>query len=356
MRPSNRASKGPVVTPNTGRDQRPLHRVIYPHRIVGMALTALPVVAVLHQRDASMAAWLFVTFATLVWPHLAYVLAKYSADPRRTEMRSLLIDSAIAGAWPPLMHFNLLPSALLLTLSSMDKISTGIRGLWRRSLPGMLLSLLLCAALTDFAFEPVTAMPVILACLPIMLIHMVSVNLSSHRLLRKVRLQNQELDRLHRVDMLTGLSARTDWEQHAERLMQRSAASGEPIGLLLIDIDEFKQINDRHGHSAGDDALRALANTLRSNLRATDRAGRLGGDEFVVLLPATGAAQAQDIAERLRNAVAYLRLREHPGVRLTISIGVAILDAAPTPLRAWLNAADHALYRAKRNGRNRTMS
>jgi diguanylate cyclase len=270
-------------------------------------------------------------------------------------MRSLPIDSAIAGAWPPLVHFDLLASALLLTLSPMDKVSSGIRGLWRRSLPGMLLSLIVCAALTDFALDPVTIGPVILACLPIMLIHMVLVNLSRHRLLRKVRLQNQEPDRVHRVDM-TGLSARPDWEQHAERLMQRSAAFGEPVGLLLIDIDEFKQINDRHGHAAGDDVLRALTSTLRCNLRATDRVGRLGGDQFVVLLPATGAVQAQDIAERLRNALEYLRLREHPGVSLTISIGVAIVDVEPTPLRAWLNAADHALYRAKRNGRNRTMS
>jgi diguanylate cyclase len=344
------------VKPDARRDRAPLHRVVYPFRVAGLALGGLPVATVLFQRDAAALEWLFLATTALLWPQLAYVLARRGPDPRRVELRSLLIDSAIAGTWVGLMHFNLLPSALLLALTSVDKISTGIRGLWRRSLPGMLAGVALGALATGGAMDMATAMPVVLACLPAMLIHTVAVSLSTQRLIRKVGLQNLALDRLHRVDMLTGVSARADWEQHAERLLQGRAASDEPACLLLIDVDEFKQVNDHHGHAAGDDVLRALAATLRAHLRPTDRAGRIGGDEFVVLLPATDEAQAQAVAEELRVAVAGLRLRDYPDVRPTISIGLAMLQARPISLRAWLNAADRAMYRAKHEGRNRVTS
>jgi len=190
------------------------------------------------------------------------------------------------------------------------------------------------------------------ACLPLLLIHTIAVSLGSYRLIRTVSTQNLELDRLRRTDTLTGLSGRGDWEEQAERLLQARILNGDAACLLLIDIDSFKQVNDRYGHAAGDEVLRAVANRLRTVLRPNDRAGRLGGDEFVVLLPDTAATEASLVAERLRSAVEQLRLREYPEVHTTISIGLAAARNAPVALREWLNDADGALYRAKGAGRN----
>src|SRR5690606_34299143 len=99
----------------------------------------------------------------LGWPALAHAIARRSRDPYRAELRNLLVDSAIAGAWVPLLHFNLLPSVLLLTLTTVDKISSGVPRLWLRSLPGMGLALLASGLATGFAWAPSTSIAVMLA-------------------------------------------------------------------------------------------------------------------------------------------------------------------------------------------------
>ncbi len=343
------------VKPRSRRDRIPLHRRIYPFRVLGMGLGAVPVAAVLYQMHAGAPAWLFLALTSLVWPHVAYQIARRNRDPYRAETRNLLIDTAIAGSWVPLIHFNLLPSALLVTLAVMDRISTGLRWLWLRAMPGLVLGGGAMALITRGAFDPVTTMPIIIACLPVLLIHTVAVSLGSYRLIRRVGLQNQELDRLHRLDPLTGLSNRADWEQHAESVLLERVESGRQACLLLIDIDEFKLVNDTHGHAAGDEVLCALANKIRTIVRPKDRAGRIGGDEFVVVLPRTTPAQAGRVAERIRSAFETIRLRDYPDVHPTISIGIAPTGTAPDTLRAWFNSADRALYRAKDSGRNRVV-
>ncbi|MDH5823687.1 diguanylate cyclase [Luteimonas sp. RD2P54] len=343
------------MNPEATGSRTSLHRRIRPFRTGGMALGGVPMATVLYLQGAPPGSWLFLAFTALLWPQLAWLLARRSADPYRAEIRNLLVDSALAGAWVPLMHFSLLPGALLLTLTTVDKISTGIRGLWLRSLPGMLLAMAAATLVTGGAFDPETPMPVILACLPVLLIHTTSVALGSYRLIRKVGLQNRELDRLHRTDSLTGLSGRADWERHAAELLREQAPGGAAACLLLIDIDEFKRVNDRHGHAAGDEVLRAIGATVGALLRSGDRAGRIGGDELVVLLPSTPEPLAIAVAERLRSAVEAIRLDDYPDVRPTVSIGVAGCGASST-LRDWFNAADRALYRAKDGGRNRVVA
>ncbi len=343
------------MRPESRRDRIPLHRRIYPFRVFGMGLGAVPVATVLYQMDAALPAWLFLLLTSLVWPHVAYLIALRSRDPYRAETRNLLIDTAIAGSWVPLIHFNLLPSALLVTLTLVDKISSGLRGLWLRAMPWLVIGGAVMALVTGVTFNPVTTMPVIVACLPVLLIHTVAVSLGSYRLIRRVGLQNRELDRLHRLDTLTGLSNRADWEQHAEGVLQDCLLSGRQACLLLIDIDSFKLVNDTHGHAAGDEVLCALANRIRTVLRPKDRAGRIGGDEFVVVLPRTTQAQAERVAERIRSAVETIRLRDFPDVHPTISVGVAPAGSPPNTLRAWFNSADHALYRAKESGRNQVI-
>lgn len=328
-------------------------RRIYPLRILGMGLGGMVVGVVLWERHASVTAWLVMVLPAFVWPHVAYLITRHSADPYRAETRNLLIDSALAASFVPLMHFNLLPSVLLLTLTMVDKITTGIRGLWARALPAMLVGGLAGAALADLHWAPETSMRVMVACLPVMALHTLSVSMVSYQLIRQSARHNQMLDELRRVDALTGLFGRGHWQEQAEAALRRHHASNEPACMLMLDIDHFKEINDAHGHTVGDEVIRALAHVVRGNVRAGDCAGRYGGDEFAIVLPGMLAKDALAIAHRIREQTEGVRLRSLPGVRITSSIGVAPADHRHSNLRAWIDAADAALYAAKNGGRNR---
>jgi diguanylate cyclase len=284
---------------------------------------------------------------------VAHLLSRRSADPYRAEIRNLLVDSALAVVLVTLMHFNLLPSVLLVTLTMVDKITTGIRGLWARSLPGMAGAAVAGAAFNGFQWAPETSMPVILACLPVMVLHTLSVSLVSYRLIRRVSRQNQLLDELRRIDALTGLYDRGHWQEQAEATLRRHHATDEPACLVMLDIDHFKQINDQHGHTVGDEVLRALARIVLSNVRATDCAGRYGGDEFAIVLRGMHLDGATAVAHRIREQVQALQLHDMPGLQFTTSMGVATADHRHSSLRAWTNAADAELYQAKAAGRNR---
>ncbi len=355
-RASTPAGAVPGTSVASRRVSHLLPRRIYPYRVLGMGLGGVAIASVLYQNHAPILAWILVLFTALAWPHLAYLVATRSRDPYRAEVANLLIDSALAGAWVPLLHFNLLPSMLLVTLTTVDKISTGIRGLWLRSIPGMLAAGAVAAAIGGVHFDPATSMAVLLACLPLLLIHTISVSLGSYRLIRRISFQNQQLDQLRRTDSLTGLHGRAHWQEQAENALQGCAAGAAPAFMLMIDIDRFKQINDLHGHGAGDETMRGIATVIRQSIRGEDAAGRVGGDEFAVLLPAVAASEARHVAERIRGGIERLQLQDLPEVRPTASIGLAAATSSHANLQAWLDDADSALYRAKQQGRNQVVA
>lgn len=345
---------------SSDRPARPNQRDLLPQRVyrfrmLGMGLAGLPLVLVLRENHAPIGSWAWALFTCVLWPQFAYWRARRSRTPFDTELHNLMFDSAIAGSWVALMHFNVLPSVLLVTVATADKINTGVRNLWRRSLPGMLLAILAGGLLTGFNFHPETSMPALLACLPVMLIHTMGVSLASYRLVRRVQQQNQRLDALSRIDVLTGLDNRGSWQDHAETLLRQRHAHGQPATLIMVDVDSFKDINDRHGHVIGDDVLCHIAALLRHGNGEDACIGRFGGDEFAVALPAT-LAEATVVAERIRRAVEQLALPLVPGLRCSISLGLAEAGANDTHLREWIESADRALYRAKQAGRNRTVS
>jgi diguanylate cyclase (GGDEF)-like protein len=153
------------------------------------------------------------------------------------------------------------------------------------------------------------------------------------------------------IDQLTGMLNRKALGVRVHELAQQSEITGQTVGLIVADLDHFKDINDTHGHTAGDAVLKEVAYLLRKHLRAFDLAYRLGGEEFLILVPGSDLRQAAELAERLREAVSAEAIG---GVRVTMSIGVAASPAGERfDYAAVFAKADAALYRAKDLGRDR---
>jgi diguanylate cyclase (GGDEF)-like protein len=165
---------------------------------------------------------------------------------------------------------------------------------------------------------------------------------------------HMEIQQLAVTDALTGLYNRRGFYELAAREIELSRRTGRCLLALLMDIDHFKEINDRFGHAVGDQILRQLAEVCPQELRVSDLVGRVGGEEFAVLLPEVVPASAYHIAERLRLRLAEVSLQAgDETVRLTVSMGLAMSDATVDNLETLLQRADQALYEAKRAGRNR---
>lgn len=187
-----------------------------------------------------------------------------------------------------------------------------------------------------------------------------------HQKMKQLRDQlqeaNERLAELALRDPLTDLFNRRHWEHILELEVERCRRHRRPLSVLMLDIDHFKSINDRHGHASGDRVLAAVAAVLREGVRAQDSVARVGGEEFTVLLPETGYEEALTIAERLRRQVRSLDLQEGrrpeggSRLRVRLSVGVATAeDLEGAGPRTLMEAADGGLYEAKEGGRDRVV-
>jgi diguanylate cyclase (GGDEF)-like protein len=171
-------------------------------------------------------------------------------------------------------------------------------------------------------------------------------------------LQNAHLYELAMVDGLTGLFMRRYFDARIEEEIERSKRYGTGFSVLMIDVDDFKSLNDAHGHLIGDRVLRGIANVVKSQMRGVDTAARYGGEEIAVILPRTELVNAYNVGERIRGAIAELRITTDAdppqALRVTASFGIAAYpESTATDGEDLVRRADRALYRAKKTGKNR---
>ncbi|MEM7253307.1 MAG: diguanylate cyclase [Pseudomonadota bacterium] len=192
---------------------------------------------------------------------------------------------------------------------------------------------------------------------------------SGHQLRSRLAESQREAEELRRelaqarrqanTDPLTGAANRAVFQRAILRMIENANANGQPLGLLIADIDHFKSINDTHGHLVGDRVIRFLAQTMTERVKGRDLVARYGGEEFTVLLPETGITGATTVAENIREAMENARLvRSGTGTpigQVTISVGVAQYRRGERP-DDFIERADQALYVAKQSGRNRVTS
>lgn len=165
---------------------------------------------------------------------------------------------------------------------------------------------------------------------------------------------NKQLQNLSRTDHLTGLFNRGYWELRLIQEFKRYDRYEQASSLIMLDIDHFKKINDKYGHTIGDEAIRGVSRAIKEQVRDLDIAGRYGGEEFGIVLTNTNGDGACVFAERLRSAIEQLTIyTEGHEIKFTVSLGVAELTDKIHDHRNWIEKADQALYKSKEGGRNR---
>ena len=323
-------------------------------RTVGMALGFLMGAAVLYQNGAPLWVWIGPALHCFLVPHVGWWLARRSPNPRNAERRNLLIDQFLSGMWMAPIQFSVLPSVLALTVTSMDTmVGGGMRLLWR----GLAIQALGVGAgvlVYGFQWQPQSSMLTVLACLPVIVLYPFAVGYIAMHAVQRLKVKRLELERLSQHDGLSGLFNRSHWEHLVRAEFARFRRHGEPVVLVLADLDHFKRLNDTHGHAAGDEAIRRFAQSLVRVLRETDVSGRYGGEEFGILLPLTTVDAARDVIERLRRD-----LHEHPlleGATVTASFGMVELTRGIDSVEVWLRQVDQMMYQAKNKGRDRVVT
>lgn len=168
---------------------------------------------------------------------------------------------------------------------------------------------------------------------------------------------NVILERQSMIDEVTGLANRRFLDFEIDREIERARRRNQPIAGLMMDIDDFKEVNDRHGHPAGDLVLAHVASVLRQSLRKVDIAGRYGGDEFLVILPEASPEAARLVAERVQKNMRALRIQAAPHLGASVSIGLfSFPDVAALDKATFIDRVDLALLKAKQAGKDRIVS
>ena len=192
---------------------------------------------------------------------------------------------------------------------------------------------------------------------PLIVLARIRNHLALQKAHQDLKIANAELTRLATTDFLTGVWNRRRFMELGEAEVARVRRSGRSFGMAMMDVDHFKSVNDTHGHDAGDNVLRALAEACVDRLRNVDIVGRMGGEEFALILPETDPQGAMLTVERLREYLSELAIPIDSGtLTVTVSIGVTTVRDPSDTIEGALKRADEALYKAKGSGRNRTVA
>jgi diguanylate cyclase (GGDEF)-like protein len=329
-------------------------------------------------------AWGLLALQFLVYPQLMYWRARVSRDSRRAELNNMVVDSLLFGIWAAALGFPLWIAFTLFTSATiMLAAMSGLRGV-AQSVAAIVCGVAVTVFAGGFHLSLDMGWPATLLCISgysIYLVIIANVAYSRNIQLRDAREQlrfaqqarqsanealQKQLDEIHVLqaqlrdqanrDPLTGLYNRRYLDSTLERELARCKREGQPLSLMLIDIDHFKLINDTYGHQAGDEVIKYLADMLSSQARAADVACRFGGEEFLLLLPNMPQDNALEKAEQWRSTFAATTIAFGEfHMQVTLSCGIATYPGHGTSPAELIRCSDQALYRAKMEGRNRVV-
>ncbi|MFA5181492.1 MAG: diguanylate cyclase [Syntrophales bacterium] len=358
---------------------------LYLPRIIGLGLGFFCVASVFFQKETPALMWIGLAVNGFLWPHIAYFVAKNSRNPYRAELRNLLIDSFLGGLWVPLMSFNLLPSVVVIVMMSMDNISAGGVRLFIKGAVAQLLGCFLAILFVGLNIQAESTMLNVLACMPMLAAYPLSIGIITYRLAIKLSQQKKEMEKidvelketntnltaayeglresekryrdLSIIDDLTQLYNCRHFFDQLRMEIDRADRYEQPLTMLLLDLDNFKEFNDTYGHVEGNEVLSRLGQAIKKCLRQTDSAYRYGGEEFTILLPMTTSADGAFTAERIRAEFKKEIFSPTPDkdVHMTMSIGIA-QHKLQESMETFVHRVDRLMYQAKKYGKDRVYS
>lgn len=367
-RPPDPADRSGPASSHTLALMQMIHRV----RTGGSMLCLLILGSHLQAHGASATAWLLAALQFLVYPHLIHRYAQRAANPFLAGLHNFLLDAVLLGLWAAALGYPLWITFTLLVCNLVSvMLYLGPRGTLLAAaafiLPGLGWLFATGTALDPHTSTLTTALSAVgVTGFLLLVAHMnfrrtAKLRDTREALRRSEQALQQQLAEINVLqarlseqanrDPLTGLYNRRYLDSTLDRELARCQREGQPLSLMLIDLDHFKQTNDTYGHQAGDQVLVGIAICISDSIkRAGDCAARYGGEEFAVLLPSQSSIDAMTVAETIRRKVQSWS--DQPTIS-TVSVGIA--SVTPTPEMDWaafVNAADRALYAAKAAGRN----
>jgi len=322
-------------------------------RILGTFLCFIPILTVLIEQQRSEWLMLLLALNAFVWPTVAWQHASRSSTPLVTEHHNLVVDAAAGGFWIAMMAVNPLPSVVIATILLADRLSAGGFVLMRKAAVAMLVVFLAAWLTQGMHIDIFVSQQTMFATLPLIAIYIIALSVLTDSIAIRLRVKSRELERIAMMDPLLDIANRRLLEKRIEKELKKLQHDSRESALMFIDIDNFKEVNDRFGHKVGDTMLATVSEILHLATRQTDTPARLGGDEFVILLPNTSIEEAHVVASRIMEAAAVMDDVAEEAINCTLSIGIAGATRDMENVTDWLQAADTALYQAKRGGKNR---
>ena len=342
------------------------------NRSVFFALFFLALIPHLIAIQTSPLAWALLSLHLLIYPQLAYLWASRSPNSLSAELRNLQLDGFLFGIWMAAWGFPLwITFCMALSVAQNVVMFEGVKPLWKAiatTIAGIATGILSFGLELHLDTNFWTTMALmlgfsgyVLACANYAFNRGISLRDNRQQLssqLVQISALRAQMEELARRDPLTGTYNRRYLDDVLSQTLRQAHTSRQPLSLLMIDIDHFKQVNDIHGHSAGDQVICRLADLLQQ--RFADHHGvvcRYGGEEFLVMLPGTTMTRAAMLADQIRSEFAATRIvLENEQISTTLSAGVAGYPEHDLRPHQLLDLADQALYAAKLAGRNRTVS
>ena len=330
-----------------------LPRRFYLPRCLGLSMGFLAVFFSLSApRHGRLVLGVLISYCFL-WPHLAYLLARSSARPVDTERRSMLVDAFTAGLFAGVMGFNPIPSVCILSMVTMNNMAMGGPRFMGRGVLASLLGAGVIYFTLGTPFHDMLSRAQIAACLPLLVLYPLSLGYVAYLTAIQLIKHKNQLRDMSRTDSLTGLTNRAAFNEILDDWVRAPGSDIHRSVVALVDVDQFKDINDKFGHIAGDRALQKVARIMLSCVQEQDTVARYGGDEFCVILRNISKVDAAGVFERMCALAQPDAHRRHDEPVPTLSIGAAMYSPHARTSAMWIHMADGAMYEAKKGGRNR---
>jgi diguanylate cyclase (GGDEF)-like protein len=314
--------------------------------------------------------WTLLGMTFLAYPQLVYWRALRAADTQKAELQNIVLDCFVVAIPTASLGFPLWPTyTLLITTTMNNAFASGMRAV-ALALTAFAAGSALGGSLAGFPVNPDTSIVVTALSIFALTWFLLSIGSTAYERALKLRSTREELKRrIAEIDALqvqlreqairdplTGLYNRRYLQSTMDREMARCARDQAPLCVMLLDLDFFKRINDRHGHQAGDEVIVSMAKVLSSESRQQDVPCRYGGEEFMLLLPNMSLAAAQQRAEAWRRRFGEMRVEcGEQRIGTTVSIGIAEFPTHGRTAQGLIECADQAMYRAKSAGRDRVV-